>query len=117
MRAYVLLAVSVIVALVTIQHNAEVDVRQSDLASCERGNEIRLTAYVSARAGVSLNRRLVLSAESKAEGAAYLRAYNAATNVVNRTLAAARDSGHQLAEGSPLVDCESAIPEADWWPL
>lgn len=117
MRAYVLLAVATIAALVAIQHNAEVDVRRSDVASCERGNEIRLSAYIGARADAILNRRLTLVAESKRENAAYLRAWNQATRIVNRTIAAARESGHALGDGSPLVDCDTAVPEADWWPL
>lgn len=117
MRTYLPLAIGTIAAVVAIQHNAAVEIRNTQIAGCERGNANRLIDWQSATDEAA--REHNLAGQSPDPEVATIRrdAYKDASDRARAIVLTAKDSGAQTARGEPTIVCTEVYPEPGWWPL
>lgn len=119
MRAYLLLALGAIAAVVVIQHQSEVEVRATTIESCERGNVIRLTNWREANeeAGREYNLYWRIKSYDKPIARIHHDAYEQARARARGYVASANASGHQTGAGLATIVCTEVYPEPGRWPL
>lgn len=119
MRAYVLLALGTIAAVVVIQHQSEVELRAATIESCERGNVIRLSNWREANEEANREYNLYwrVRPHDKAIARVHFAAYEQARSRARNYVASANNTGYQTGAGLPTIICTEAYPEPDWWPF
>ena len=119
MRAYVLLALGTIAAVVVIQHQSEVELRAATIKSCERGNVIRLSNWREANEEANREYNLYwrVRPHDKAIARVHFAAYEQARSRARNYVASANNTGYQTGAGLPTIICTEAYPEPDWWPF
>lgn len=119
MRAYVLLAIGTIAAVVVIQHQSETELRAATIKSCERGNVIRLSNWREANEEANREYNLYwrVRPHDKAIARVHFAAYEQARSRARNYVASANNTGYQTGAGLPTIICTEAYPEPDWWPF